>query len=164
MRHSITHQSKQLRCDSVGRTAGGQWLHPPVGRVIAAFLLAQGLAHGLQLLFSAGMQATIQAQPSVWSTLFGLVLLQAIQGFSLLASRALAGAGQRSAIVLGWAVGLAHGVTFLVTQHLRGEYPNEVELYGQPLLHVAFGTWSWCPLPFGGPSQQSRCPSLKTTR
>src|SRR5207248_4364495 len=97
-----------------------QWVHTPMGRIIAGILLAQGLAYGLQLLCIAMLQATDGSHDSVWSTIFGLVLLQAIQAISLLIGGAVAGAGQRHAFLVGAVVGVAHGVSFLVVQALQG--------------------------------------------
>ncbi len=133
----------------------GQYLHTPVGRIIAGILLAQGLAYGLQLLCTAGLLATAEeAHESVWSTLYGLVLLQTLQALSLLVAGALAGAGQRRAFLVGAVVGVVHGFLFLLIQDLNGEPLTEVALYGQPLLHLAFGTLGaiigasiWRPLP-----------------
>jgi DNA-directed RNA polymerase subunit RPC12/RpoP len=127
----------------------------PIGRIFAAILLAQGLAYSLQLLCNAYLQmATIDAQQSIWSTLYGLVLLQSIQGVSLLAGGGLAGAAQRRAAALGAIVGAAHSSIFLVVLRLQGEQVTEVAMYGQPVLHVAFGVLGavigariWPPLP-----------------
>src|SRR5579862_753889 len=127
----------------------------PLGRIAAAILLAQGLAYSLQLLCNAYLQmATVDAQQSIWSTLYGLVLLQSIQGVSLLAGGGLAGAAQRRAAALGAIVGAAHSSIFLVVLRLQGEHVTEVAMYGQPLLHVAFGVVGavigariWPPLP-----------------
>jgi hypothetical protein len=108
----------------------------------------------MQLLFTAGALVADEAQQSVWSTLYGLVLLQALQGFSLLVGGALAGAGQRRAIVVGAVVGLVHGSTFLMIQQLQGGPMTEIALYGQPVLYIAFGVVGavigasiWRPLP-----------------
>jgi hypothetical protein len=150
----LLYQSHQGRARSAEASDIGQWLHTPLGRVITAILLAQGLAYGLQLLCTAGVMAAQEAETSVWSTLYGLVLLQAVQGLSLLAGGALAGAGQRRAFFLGAFVGLVHGLIFLVAQEVRGDKVTDVSLYGQPILHVAFGAIGavigasiWRPLP-----------------
>src|SRR6516225_9943625 len=56
-------------------SADDQWLHTPLGRVVAGIFLAQGLAYGLRMLCTAGVLVTAdEAQQSVWSTLYGLVL------------------------------------------------------------------------------------------
>jgi hypothetical protein len=151
----LLYQSHLRRPENSSAGASGQWLHTAVGRVIAGILLAQGLAYGLQLLCTAGVLATAHdAEQSVWSTLFGLVLLQALQGMSLLIGGGLAGAGQKRAPLLGFVVGLVHGVFFLSIQRLQGAPQTEVTLYGQPILHVmigivgaVIGSYIWRPLP-----------------
>jgi hypothetical protein len=135
--------------------ADGQWLHTALGRIVAGILLAQGLAYGLQMMCTAGVLVTTEeAQKSVWSTLYGLVLLQALQGLSLLVGGAVAGAGQRRAITVGAVVGLTHSFLLVLIQRLQGEAITEIGLYGQPVLHIAFGTLGavigsciWRPLP-----------------
>jgi hypothetical protein len=151
----LLYQSHQRRPEGSSSGSTGQWLHTAVGRVIAGILLAQGLAYGLQLLCTAGaLAAADDVEQSVWSTLYGLVLLQVLQGMSLLIGGGLAGAGQRRAPLLGLVVGLVHGVLFLSIQRLQGTPQTEISLYGQPILHVVFGvvgaiigTCIWRPLP-----------------
>lgn len=139
-----------------GAMAGGAawWLHTPFGRVLSGIFLAQGLAYGLHLLCTAGVLATEGAEQTVWSTLYGLVLVQALQALSLLAGGALAGAGQRRAPLLGCVVGLVHGAIFLAVQHYQGQKMVDITLYGQPALYVVFGVIGavvgasiWRPLP-----------------
>jgi hypothetical protein len=151
----LLYESKGFHGEGAHGHSAGQWLHSPVGRIAAGILLAQGLAYSLQLLCNAYMQAAVvEAHQTVWSTLYGLVLLQSIQGLSLLCGGALAGASQRRAPVLGAVVGSVHGTVFLILQRLHGEHPAEMTLYGQPVLHVAFGVVGaiigagiWQPLP-----------------
>src|SRR5262245_51182876 len=77
-----------------GLAAPGAWQHTPWGRVLVGLMLTQGLSYGLQLLCTAGLLATDEeANRTVWATLFGLVLLQALQGLSLILGGALTGAG-----------------------------------------------------------------------
>jgi hypothetical protein len=136
-------------------SADDQWLHTPLGRVVAGIFLAQGLAYGLRMLCTAGVLVTAdEAQQSVWSTLYGLVLLQALQGLSLLIGGGVAGAGQRRAITVGALVGLVHSFILLFIQVVQGEPITEIALYGQPVLHIAFATLGavigsciWRPLP-----------------
>ena len=144
------------RCRGAGQAnADDQWLHTPLGRVLAGIFLAQGLAYGLQMLCTAGVLVTAEdAQQSVWTTLYGLVLLQALQGLSLLIGGGVAGAGQRRAIAVGALVGLVHTSILLFIQRLQGEPITEITLYGQPVLHIAFATLGavigsciWRPLP-----------------
>jgi hypothetical protein len=133
----------------------GQWQHTPWGRILVGLLLTQGLAYGLQLLCTAGLLATDEeATRGVWATLLGLVLLQALQGISLLIGGALAGAGQSRGLFLGGLLGLAHTAVAMVLQQIRREPMTEVSLYAQPLLHLTFGALGgfvgsliWRPLP-----------------
>jgi hypothetical protein len=132
----------------------GQWLHTPLGRIFAGILLAQGLSYGLQMLCTAGVLTVEEDQLSVWSTLYGLVLIQALQGLSLLIGGAVAGAGQRRAIIVGAGVGLAHTFILMLIQGYQGQSFAEIALYGQPVLHIGFGTLGavigsciWRPLP-----------------
>jgi hypothetical protein len=149
----LLYESKpHRRGGSLGGSAG-QWLHTPFGSYVTGTLLAQGLAYGLQMLCHAGLEAASE-EGQIWSTLYGLVLVQALQGLSLLIGGALAGAGQRRAMVIGAFVGLSHGIIFLLVRHFQGEQLTEIDLYGQPVLHITFGTLGavigsciWRPLP-----------------
>jgi hypothetical protein len=160
-----------LQCPSCGvrllyqsriRTAGGpglpaedgQWQHTPWGRMLIGVLLAQGLAYGLQQFLTAGLLATGEGQATIWATLMGLLLLQGLQGLGVLIGGALTGAGQRRGLFFGAMLGLANGFVFLLIQRSGGGSVTEVDLYGQPLTHVAFGALGgligsliWKPLP-----------------
>ncbi len=132
-----------------------QWQQTPWGRLVVGLLLAQGLAHGLRLLATAGLMAgDDSAGQTVWSTLFGLVLWHALQGLSLLVGGAIAGAGQARGLVYGCVLGIINGLIFLAVGHGQGESLTPIALYGQPLLHLALGglggligTCIWKPLP-----------------
>src|SRR5262249_29947383 len=122
-------------------------------RMMVGLIMAQGLAYGLQQLLNAALRATGE-QTSVWATLWGIVLLHGIQGFCLLVGGALCGAGKQRGTLYGSLVGLANGFIFLVVQRQSGDVLTEIALYGQPLLHMAFGalggfvgTTIWKPPP-----------------
>jgi len=118
-------------------------------------LLTQGLSYGLQLLCTAGLLVTDEeAHKGLWATLVGLILLQGLQGLSLLIGGALAGAGQSRGLFLGTLLGMAHTSVWMVLQVLRHERLTEVTLYAQPLLFTTFGALGgllgsviWRPLP-----------------
>jgi hypothetical protein len=118
-------------------------------------LLAQGMAHGLQLLCTAGLLATAEeSSRTVWGTLFGLLVLQALHALSLLIGAAVTAAGQRRGMVLGGTVGLVSGLLLLATQICSGERPTEAAIFGQPILALVFGALGgllgssiWKPLP-----------------
>ena len=132
-----------------------QWQHTPWGRIMVGLLLAQGLYHGMRQLCSAGMLAAGEgATPDVWATLFGLMLLQGLQGCGILVGGTLAGAGQRRGMLIGTLVGLWNGVIFAVMQQWNGKALTTVTAYGQPVLLTAFGALGgligsliWRPLP-----------------
>jgi hypothetical protein len=146
--------------------APGQWQHTPWGRIFVGLLLAQGLYHGLQQLCTAGLLAVAEDTHDVWATLFGLIVLQGLQGVGLLAGGMLAGAGQRRGILLGTVMGVWNGVILIIIDHFNarplmtapvGGQPLQltaVTAYGQPLLLSAFGAVGgllgsliWKPLP-----------------
>ncbi len=133
----------------------GQWQQTPWGRMLVGLILAQGLAHGLQLLVSAGVWASSEeAGRSVWATLFGLLLLEAIQGTSLLVGGAITGAGQVKGLQYAGPVGLVNGLIFLLWQRATSDALPEIALYAQPFVHMVFGALGghigmriWKPLP-----------------
>jgi hypothetical protein len=132
-----------------------QWQYTPWGRILIGVVLAQGLAYGLQLLFRAGIQATGEevARGSA-APLYHLILVQAIQAFSLLVGGILTGAGRRRGVFFGSIVGLLHGLIYLGIRHWNGEVLTEIYFYAIPVLHMAFGAVGgligsliWRPLP-----------------
>lgn len=101
-------------------------------------LLAQGLAYSIQQMMTAGFLASGE-QTNVWSTLWGIVLLHVVQGMALIIGGAICGAGQRHGVVYGSLIGLINGGIFLLVQRHTDEFLTEAAIYGQPLLHLAFG-------------------------
>src|SRR5262249_9521726 len=95
-----------------------QWQHTPWGRIFIGLLLAQGLYHGLRQMCTAGLLATADGGADVWGTLFGLLLQQGLMAVGLLVGGALAGAGQRRAMLFGCVLGLWNGLLFLLFQHV----------------------------------------------
>jgi hypothetical protein len=121
-------------------TSGGPWGQTPWGRILVGVVLSQGLFYGLRQLGTAVLLAGgDEAARGVWSTLYGLVALQAIQALCLLAAGMLAGAGLRQGIVFGAIVGVWNGVLSVVIQSAGGLPHTAVTLLGQPILHTAFG-------------------------
>jgi hypothetical protein len=125
-------------------------------------LLAQGLYYVLRHLCTAGLLvAGEEPQESVWETLRGLVVLQALQAVSVFAAGLLAGAGQRRGLLFGAVVGVWNAVFFILVQIWTTHSPTTInqslttiDLFGQPVLHVAFGVMGglvgsviWRPLP-----------------
>jgi hypothetical protein len=134
---------------------GGQWEHTPWGRLLVGLVLAQGLAYGLQLLFTAGLMATSEeGSRTVWGTLFGILLSQGLQGFSLIVGGAICGAGQHRGFVYGAFLGMINSIIFVVAQRAQGEALADVALYGQPVIQMVFGALGgllgslvWKPFP-----------------
>jgi hypothetical protein len=115
----------------VGSTGG--WQHTPWGRIVIGLLLAQGLYHGLQQLCTAGLLAVAEdSSRDVWTTLFGLILQQGLQGIGLLAGGMLAGAGQRRGFLLGAVVGVWHALILTVIAQFSARTGTTTP-YGQAL-------------------------------
>lgn len=136
------------------------WQQTPWGRMLVGLLLAQGLAYSIQQMMTAGFMAGGE-QVNVWSTLWGIVLLHALQGLTLIFGGAITGAGQRRGVLYGSLIGLVNGIIFLFVQRQTGEMLTEVAIFGQPILHLAFGalggllgTVIWRPIPiFAAPEE-----------
>jgi len=139
----------------VRRGAEDQWQQTPWGRIVVGLLLAQGLAHGLQMFVTGWLLANDETtNRALWTTPWGILLLYGLQGISLLIGGAITGAGQVRGLLYGSFVGLVNGLIFLMINLGRGEIQNEVAFYSQPVLHLAFGamgglvgTLIWRPLP-----------------
>ncbi len=139
-----------------GILEGGQWQQTPWGRIFVGLLLAQGLAHALRLVSTAFLLAAVdEAGRNVWGTLFGLLLLQGFQAVSLIIGGAVTGAGQSRGVFYGCVLGVGNGLCFIALQMVQGHQSlTEVALFGQPILHLAFGALGgqlgcmiWRPLP-----------------
>lgn len=133
----------------------GGWQKTPWGRLVAGLLLAQGLSYGMKLFLTAGFLASGEdAAQTVWQTLFGILLLHGVMGFSLVVGGALVGAGQAKGALYGILLGLVNCIVALVTQQGKGEPLGLMTFYGQPIMHMAFGglggmlgSWIWRPVP-----------------
>jgi hypothetical protein len=118
----------------------GRWQETPWGRIAVGLLLAQGLYYGLWHLGNAGMLAVdSQLAASFWSSMPGLIVVQALQAVGLLLGGSLAGAGRQRGIMFGALVGVWNGLLFLIMQSGQKHLLTPVALYGQPLLQTAFG-------------------------
>jgi hypothetical protein len=132
-----------------------KWLQSALGRLVVGIVLAQGLYLGLHKLITAGFLATEDSDVrGLWSTLFGVILIQGMQALALLIGGTLAGAGYRRGTLLGIIVGLASGAISLFLQSGLDQDAAAVTLYGQPLLQAALGALGgfigctiWKPIP-----------------
>lgn len=116
------------------------WQQTPWGRLVVGLLLAQGLNYVLRHLCTAGfLVAREQASDSVWATLTGLVLLQALQVASILSAGLLTGAGQRRGLLFGAVVGVWNAVFLILIQLWTLQTLTTIDLFGEPVLQVTFG-------------------------
>jgi len=131
------------------------WEHTPWGRLFVGLVLAQGLYYVLRHLWTAGVLATHEYAPNdVWGTLTGLIVLQGLQGVSVLAAGLLIGAGQRRGIFFGAVAGVWNGVLCILVQNLMGQPVLSLSLFGDPMLQAAVGAVGglaggliWKPIP-----------------
>jgi hypothetical protein len=143
------------------------WQQTPWGRLVVGLLLAQGLYYVLRHLCTAGLLvAREELADNVWATLTGLVVVQALQALSILAAGLLTGAGQRRGLLFGAVVGVWNAVFFILVQIWTGQLVTTIDLFGEPVLQVAFGALGglagsliWQPLPLVQSPLQARKPS-----
>jgi hypothetical protein len=120
-------------------SGGAGWRQTPWGRILIGILLAQGLYYGLRHLYT-GVALGLQAQGAaaeVAASFSNVLMLQALQLLALALGAAMAGAGQPRGFVLGCMVGVWNGVFSVLFG--PSEFLSAVALYGQPLVHSAFG-------------------------
>jgi hypothetical protein len=123
--------------------------------VLIGLILAQGLFYGLRQLLTGILLASSEVAPEeLWNDVGRLLLLQAIQLLAVLAGGVLAGGGQQQGFFLGGLVGAWNGVLAGLMRQNPGQELTMVGVYGQPLLHAAFGAvggWIgariWKPIP-----------------
>jgi hypothetical protein len=143
--------------DSRGSEGGlpGTWQQTPWGRLFVGLLMAQGLCYALRHLLEAGrLAAPEELVGSVWTILGVLILSQVPRAVSVFAAGLLTGAGQRAGLLFGAVVGVWNAVLFILLDLWSGDPSTPIDLFGQPVLHVAFGTLGglagaliWRPLP-----------------
>jgi hypothetical protein len=151
----LLYKTDPTRVQDRASDPGNSWQQTPWGRILIGLLLAQGLYYGLRQICTAGLLASGEnGTRDVWNTLFGLVFLQGLQGFSLLVGGLLTGAGKRRGAFFGAVVGVWNGVISILVASSTSTPLTTVALYGQPILHTAFGALGgfigsliWRPLP-----------------
>lgn len=137
----LLYQAQLPRRGGSVASPGSAWQQTPWGRIIIGLLLSQGLYYGFRNLCMAGLLVAGEGAPrDVWTTLTGLILLQALQAVGVLIAGALAGAGQRQGFIYGSLVGVWNGALFIVAQNWTGDQEfTAVALFGLPILQTAFG-------------------------
>jgi hypothetical protein len=169
----LLYQVTPVRSARATAGEGAQWQQTPWGRILIGLLLAQGLYYGLRHLCTAGLLATHdEASRTALDSLTGLVLIQALQGASLLVGGILAGAGRRQGVIFGAVVGVWNGVISVLVASATGHQLTAVTFYSQPIMHTAFGAMGgfvgslvWRPLPTLAPVGTRRSgPLLKTSK
>jgi len=124
----------------------GRWQQTAWGRILIGLVLAQGLYFGLQhlLLGLVGLLHDQHYLEWTWTSLSGLIFLQVLQAFTLIAGGMLAGGGQQRGVMLGALVGVWNGVLAVLIEPLV--HPQfmpsltTMTMVGVPLVHIAFGT------------------------
>jgi hypothetical protein len=140
--HLVYNMSAQHVKKVAENDSGGKWMQTAGGRLLLGVLLAQGLYFGLHRLLSAGLLAANDGGEMVglWSSVFGVVLIQVLQAAGLLIGGAVAGAGFRRGTFLGMLVGVASGaISYFFRGSLDPEATTAVAVFGQPLLQAVFG-------------------------
>jgi DNA-directed RNA polymerase subunit RPC12/RpoP len=122
-----------------GLERDGKWMQTAGGRIVLGLLLSQGLYFGLRRLFAAGLLAVEESDTGIWSSLFGVLLVQGLQAIGLLVGGTLAGAGYRRGGMLGALVGAISGAISLSLLLYWQQEVNAIALYGQPLVQMVFG-------------------------
>lgn len=147
--------SPTCEMDGTATLRGPRWQQTSWGRILIGLILAQGLFYGLRHGLTAILLGTQGGTAQeLWQDVQNLLLLQAIQFLGLVAGGMLAGGGQRNGLVLGAIVGGWNGVLAVLLRQNPAQDLTMVGLYGQPLLHAAFGAVGgllgsiiWQPIP-----------------
>jgi hypothetical protein len=139
-----------------------RWRQRPLGRIVIGLVLSQGLFYGLRHLVTAGLLASQgrHAVEQMGTAAAGILLLQGMRMFALLAGIVFAAAGQQRAAFLGAMIGAWNGVlsVLLLTDPALAQTP--IALLGQPLLQAvvgAIGGWLgatlWKPMSEASPME-----------
>lgn len=134
------------------------WSRNPWGRTVLGVLVSQLLYYALHNVLMAGVLALGDQTNTSVQSLKELLSTQALQVMALLIGSFLAGAGQKNGGLLGSLVGVWNGILCTMLQGLQGDPVTAVNLYGQPILHTAFGAFGgmlgafmWKPMPTWAP-------------
>jgi hypothetical protein len=126
--------------DEEPKRPGPHWNQTAWGQVMIGLILAQGLFYGLRHLLTGILLAASGTEPqALWEDMGNLLLLQAIQMLSVFAGGMLAAGGRQQGFFLGTMVGAWNGILSVLLRQNPAQELTPVVLYGQPLLHAAFG-------------------------
>jgi hypothetical protein len=118
----------------------GYWKQTAWGQLIVGLIFAQGLFYGLRYLLTGILLATTGSESAIlWDDTSNLLLLQAVQMLSVFAGGVLAASGRQHGLFLGTMVGAWNGILAVMLKQNPAQEMTSVVLYGQPLLHAAFG-------------------------
>lgn len=126
------------------------------GSVLVGLLVAQCLYYAVRNLATAYLIAACGSagEADFWQNLAGLVTEQVLQSLALVAGGFIAGAGHHQSVAAGAALGVANSVLLSGMLVVLRRTPNELILYGQPVLHAFVGAISgfigqriWQPVP-----------------
>jgi hypothetical protein len=145
---------------AVPHGGGPRWQQTSLGRILIGLIIAQGLFYALRHLLTGILLAASGSEPEeLWDDMGHLLLLQAIQLFSLIVGGMMAGGGQQQGLVVGALAGAWNGVLSVLLRQNPAQELTVVGLYGQPLLHGFcgalggwIGSWIWKPIPVGVPA------------
>jgi hypothetical protein len=149
------------------KRSGPYWKQSAWGQVIIGLVFAQGLFYGLRQLVTGVLLAAADIEPELlWQDTRHLLALQAVQMLAVFAGGILAAGGRQQGLFLGTMVGAWNGMLSVLLRQNPAQQLTTVVLYGQPLLHAAFGAlggWLgsqiWQPIQptvdaFGAPQKQ----------
>jgi hypothetical protein len=129
-----------------------RWQNTPGGRLVVGVVVAQGLAHGMQLACTGALLALGEdGSSAIWQTPTGGTVLLGLQAVALLLAGALAGAGRPFGAFFGLLVGVLSGGLFLVLQRTAGDLLAAATTVGVAsvvgLVGGCLGGIIWKPLP-----------------
>ncbi len=123
------------------KRSGPYWKQTPWGQVIVGLIFAQGLFYGLRYLLTGILLATTGSESAtLWDDTSHLLLLQAVQMLAVFSGGVLAASGRQHGLFLGTMVGAWNGILAVLLRQNPAQELTPVVLYGQPLLHAAFGS------------------------
>ncbi|HEY7330161.1 MAG TPA: hypothetical protein VH592_21165 [Gemmataceae bacterium] len=139
-----------------------RWRQRPLGRILIGLVLSQGLFYGLRHLVTAGLLAGQgrEAVEQLGTSAAGILLLQGLRMFALLAGTVFAAAGQHRAAFLGVMIGAWNGVLSVLLLTDAAHSQTLIALLGQPVLQAVMGaiggwlgTTLWKPVSEASPME-----------